>query len=426
MSHFAVVAPAYPSHFQAFEVLAGELLARGHQVTFFHQADTARWISDSRIGLRVVGQASHPPGSLDRQLRLAASPGTPWGLWRLIRQLAATNAMFCAELPRVLAEQRVDAMLCDQMEGAGGLVAEALGLPFVSVACALPINREPGLPLPVMPFAYGKDERSLRLCQGSTQVHDWLMTPLAKVLEHGARQLGLPPRRGLHQYLSPLAQLSQTVPAFDFPRQALPAHCHGVGPLRRTLAESPGPWPIDARRPFIFASLGTLQGGRLGMFEQIARACRCLGAQLLIAHCGSLGPAQEAHLQRCGATWVTDFAPQRWALAQADAVVTHGGLNTVLDAIAARTPMLVMPIAFDQQGVAARVEYHGIGVRLSRRAGAADIALALDGLLKNAAPRLEVLGAELDKAGGAPRAADIIESVVRQGQPIIAGACNGP
>lgn len=426
MSHFAVVAPAYPSHFQAFEVLAGELLARGHQVTFFHQADSARWLSDSRIGLRVMGQASHPPGSLEGTLRLAASPGTPWGLWRLIRQLAATSAMFCAELPRALTEQRVDAMLCDQMEGAGGLVAEALGIPFVSVACALPINREPGLPLPVMPFAYGDDERSLRLYKGSTQVHDWLMSPVDKVLENAARAFGLPPRRGLHQCLSPLAQLSQTVTGFDFPRQALPAHFQAVGPLRRALADSPGPWPVDPGRPFIFASLGTLQGNRLGMFERIARACQSLGAQLLVAHCGSLDQEQQAHLLRCGATWVTDFAPQRWVLTQADAVVTHGGLNTVLDAIAARTPMLVLPIAFDQQGVAARVEYQGIGVRLSRRAGATAIAKALDSLLKGPPPRLEALAAELDAAGGAPRAADILESVVRQGHSVLAGACDGP
>ncbi|MCP6134654.1 glycosyltransferase, partial [Klebsiella pneumoniae] len=85
-----------------------------------------------------------------------------------IRQLAGTSAMLCRELPAAFAQQQVNAVICDQMEPAGALAAEACGLPFVSVACALPINREAGLPLPVMPFGYGRDPRSQRLFDAST------------------------------------------------------------------------------------------------------------------------------------------------------------------------------------------------------------------------------------------------------------------
>ena len=45
MSHFAVVAPPYYSHFQALQALAVELIERGHRVTFFHQSDAAHWLS---------------------------------------------------------------------------------------------------------------------------------------------------------------------------------------------------------------------------------------------------------------------------------------------------------------------------------------------------------------------------------------------
>lgn len=424
MSHFAVVAPPYASHFQAFEAVAGALLARGHQVTFLHQVDAARLLKDPRIGFRPLGAHSHPPGSLAPALRLAASPSTPWRLHRLIRQMAATSRMLCQELPAALAEQRIDAVLCDQMEGAGGLVAQALDLPFVSLACALPINREPGLPLPVMPFAHSDDPRSVRLYTGSARVHDWLMKPLGRVLADSARQLGLAPRSGLHEYLSPLAQVSQTLPGFDFPRRAAPAHLHPVGPLRRSQQDPPGPWPISRERPFVFASLGTLQGSRFDQFREIARACRRLDTQLLVAHCGGLDAAQQARLLEEGATWITDFAAQRWVLEQADAVITHGGLNTVLDAIAAQTPMLVMPIAFDQHGVAARVEHHRLGLRLSRRARQAQIAQALQQVLSLPRQPLERLCAELAAAGGAARAADIIEAALHARRPVIAGTAH--
>ncbi|HKS12598.1 MAG TPA: glycosyltransferase, partial [Pseudomonas sp.] len=291
MSHVGVVAPPYYSHFQALQALAVELLGRGHRVTFFHQADAARWLTDPRIGFHAVGTSSHPPGSLETSLRLAARPGSPLGLRRVIGQMANTTAMLCRELPPVLAALGVDALLCDQMEGAGALVARSMGLPFISVACALPINREPGIPLPVMPFAYSTDPRSQPLYQGSTRVHDWLMAPLGRALDDAARRLNVPPPGALHGCLSPLAQISQTLPGFDFPRQDLPGTFHAVGPLRGPRSEKTGPWPIDPGRPFIFASLGTLQGERMGLFEQIASACRRLGAQLLIAHCGKLGPS---------------------------------------------------------------------------------------------------------------------------------------
>ncbi|SDW75378.1 glycosyltransferase, MGT family [Pseudomonas syringae] len=420
MSHFGVVTPAFYSHFQAFQALAVALIERGHRVTFFHQADARQWLSDPRIGFYPLGANTHPPGSLDAVLRRAAAPTNPLGLRRVIKDLSRSAAMFCNELPAALAHEAIDALLCDQMEAAGGLVAEALKLPFVSVACALPVNREPQLPLPVMPFAYGTDPRSQRLYDVSCKVYDWLMRPLRIVLHDASRRLAVRPRDGFHQYLSPFAQISQTLDGFDFPREHRPAHFHTVGPLRAPPVNTQGDWSIDPERPFVFASLGTLQGARLSMFKQMAMACRALDAQLLIAHCGGLDAAQEQQLLSLGATWVTDFAPQQWVLQHADAVITHGGLNTVMDAIAANTPMLVMPIAFDQPGVAARVSYRGAGLQLGRRARAPKIRSHLQRVLAQSREPLQRLASELHRAGGVARAADIIEQVLSTGQPVFA------
>ncbi|WP_456291593.1 glycosyltransferase [Pseudomonas sp. AK106] len=421
MTHFAVVAPAFYSHFQAFQALAGTLIDRGHQVTFFQQADARRWLTDPRIGFHALGALSHPPGSLEAALRRAACSNNPLRLRRVIRDLCDTTRMLCAELPSALAVRQIEALLCDQMEAAGGMVAEGLDLPYVSVACALPVNREPQLPLPVMPFAYATDERSQHVFEGSRKVYDWLMSPLSKVLRDASRRLAIEPRDGLHECLSPYAQISQTLPGFDFPRQHPPANFHAVGPLRAPQTEQPGEWPIDPARPFIFASLGTLQGSRFDMFQRIATASRQLNAQLLVAHCGGLDARQEQRLIQAGATWVTDFAPQQWALQHADAVVTHGGLNTVMDAIVARTPMLVMPIAFDQPGVASRVTHAGIGLQLRRGAGAGQIRERLTQLRGLPTEPFDRLATELARAGGTSRAADIVEAVVRTGEPVLAG-----
>lgn len=428
MAHFGVVAPAFRSHFNAMEALSVALIERGHQVTFLHQGDSAAWLVDRRIGFHALGRTSHPAGSLAAALGRAANPGSLPGLRRVIADMARTTAMFCRELPAAFAALRIDAVLADQMEAGAGLVAEALALPFFSVACALPVNREPGIALPVMPFGYGLDERSLRICDGSTRVYDWMMAPHRTVIAAHARQLGLAARDGLHQCLSPLAQLSQTVAGFDFPRRQLPPHFHHVGPLRRVMpanqgatrdtlesADAPDLARLDAGRPFIFASLGTLQGQRYALFRRIAAACRRLDAQLLVAHCGGLDAHQAGALKAAGATWVCAFADQQAVLARADAVVSHAGLNTAMDAIAAGTPILAVPIAFDQPGVAARIRHAGVGLSASARwTGPAKLATQLRRLLDEPqfAQRATLLAAAVRDAGGAPRAADIIEAAL--------------
>jgi len=481
--HFGVVAPAFPSHFSALAALAGELVRRGHRVTFLHRPDAAAYLGASIAGalnggaghaagsgagyvgahrasapgaavpfvpgiaFYALGAQRFPSGSLAAALRRAANPGSPLGLRKVILDMADATDMLCEELPAAIEALRIDALLGDQMEAAAGLVAEALQLPFVSVACALPVNREAAVPLPVMPFGYDASARGLQMVAGSTSVYDWIMTPHRRAIERQARNLGISPRDAMHECLSPLAQISQTIAGFDFPRRHLPEHFHHVGPLRAGDVTGAGvdasansrsnagagvggatgtgvqaaitPLPaFDPGQPLVFASLGTLQGQRFGAFERIARACRALNVQLLAAHCGGLDAHQSKAIEQAGtpgATTVCAYAPQQAALARADAVVTHAGLNTVMDAIATGTPMLALPIAFDQPGVAARVCHAGIGRRASARiTGAGALAAHLRALLDDSSyqRRLAPLSSELARAGGAARAADIVEQAL--------------
>ena len=428
MTHFAVVAPAFTSHVRALEALAAALLDRGHRVSWIQQADVRSLLRDQRIEFHAVGARSHPPGSMQALVERAANPGGLRGLKRVIADVAAGTDMLCREAPAVLRQAGVQALIADQMEAAGGLLGEGLGLPFISVACALPVNREPKIPLPVMPWGYARDERGEHLNDGSTRVYDWLMRPHEVVIALHASAFGIAaPRRTLADCLSPIAQLSQASAGFDFPREAAPPHFHAVGPLRSNAAdekEAPLDLPGVDARPLVFASLGTLQGGRFGLFKKIARACKAADVQLLLAHCDQLDAAQAAALARAGATWVTGFAPQRAAIARADVVITHAGMNTVMDALQAGKPMLALPIAFDQPGVAARVAHAGVGIRLiPALASASALARALKRLLDEPQfrARAAVLGAEVQRAGGVERAADIVLSAL-QGDRTGAGA----
>ncbi|WP_447555309.1 glycosyltransferase [Vreelandella sp. EE22] len=422
MGHYAVVAPALYSHVKACEALSVRLIERGHRITFIHRADAQALLGDTRIGFVAVGRDTHPKGSLDKTLHRLANP-SGLGLSAMIRDLARTTDMLCQELPHTLKALEVDGVIADQMEPAGALVSEALGVPFVSIACALPVNREAHLPLPVMPFRYAQTERARHMYATSERIYDRLMRRHADVVAHHARAFGLSPRRSLHECLSPLAQISQTPRAFDFPRHQMPASFHAVGPLRlRASSTNRTLETLDLPERFVFASLGTLQGHRLGLFKKIARACKRQKTALLIAHCGKLDEAQVATLESHGATAVVDFVDQPRALERATAVITHGGLNTVVDAIESATPMLVVPLAFDQPGVAARVLYHGLGERAFNVSRPATLAEKLAVLKEDSSckERLLAMQAPLRAAGGAERAARITEQALTTGQAVFA------
>jgi zeaxanthin glucosyltransferase len=425
MAHFAVVAPAFYSHFNALEALSIALIEREHRVTFIQRAEAAQWLSDTRVEFRAVESASK--GTLQHDLRRTADAGL-FGVRRVIRDMARQTDLLCRVLPQTFAALRIDVVIADQMEAAGGLVAQALGIPFISVACALPVNREAGLPLAVMPFGFDDSEAAFTRVETSTRIYDWCMAPLGKVIAAHARAFDLSPRSRLDQCLSSLLQITQTVRGFDFPRSTLPAHFHYVGPLHTpnhvgSEATLHGVPPADGRA-LVFASFGTLQGHRLGVFKRIAKACRALDVQLLIAHCGGLDAEQVRSLQQLGA-YVTDFAPQRAVLARAAVVVSHGGLNTVMDAIAARTPILAIPLAFDQPGVAARVVHTGVGLRASATfASVAELSAQLLRLLDASDAgdfhqHMETLAAEVVCAGGAERAADLIENALGLEAPYV-------
>jgi zeaxanthin glucosyltransferase len=78
--------------------------------------------------------------------------------------------------------------------------------------------------------------------------------------------------------------------------------------------------------------------------------------------------------------------------------------------------MVAMPIAFDQPAVAARVARAGVGdVVPPRRATRRRLAAAIERVLREESYRIAAKGvaAETRAAGGARRAADLIEAALR-------------
>ena len=86
--------------------------------------------------------------------------------------------------------------------------------------------------------------------------------------------------------------------------------------------------------------------------------------------------------------------------------------------------MLALPLTFDQPGVASRIAWHGVGHRASRFSRVHQLEQHLQQLLTDDGYRLRIspIQAQLQRAGGCERAADIVEQALGQQRVVLAEA----
>ncbi len=145
-------------------------------------------------------------------------------------------------------------------------------------------------------------------------------------------------------------------------------------------------------RPLVYASLGTVNGDEAALETLIAGLALHGGPAVVTT--GRLTPPTSPSDD----VEVVRYVPNSEILGQAAAVVTHGGFNTLLGALQAGLPQVLMPITADQPMNSARAAELGLAVVIEpdQRTPEA-IAAALDRVLCEPSFRAEArrLGAEL-------------------------------
>ncbi len=183
------------------------------------------------------------------------------------------------------------------------------------------------------------------------------------------------------------------------------------------------PFPFEqlTGQPLIYASMGTVQNRLLDVFKIIASACEGLDAQLVISLGGSATPESLPSLP--GNPIVVGYAPQLELLPKATLTITHAGMNTTLESLSNGVPMVAIPVANDQPGVAARIAWTGVGEMVSLKElsvpklrSAIVKVLTQESYKQRAIEMQEAIG----RSGGVKRAADIIEQAVLTGKPVLA------
>ena len=221
---------------------------------------------------------------------------------------------------------------------------------------------------------------------------------------------------------SKLAQLSEQPAEFEFPRANLPLHFHFTGPYHSSIGREniSFPWDKLTGQPLVYASMGTIQNRLLPVFEAIAVACVGLNVQLVISLGGGIPLKATSTLP--GNPLVVGYAPQLEVLKRASLTITHAGLNTVLESLTCGVPMVAIPIANDQPGIAARIVWAGVGEMIPiSQLTVASLQSVIHQVLTQDSYRLQTLRLQsaIQNSGGVNQAANIIESVIATGKPAL-------
>src|SRR5579859_8108535 len=410
-------------HINPMTALARRLRERGHEFVIFGIADTEARVRATGTEFHLIGESDYPLGTLqllDRRL------GELKGLATFkftVERVKNTARMVLRDGPEAVRQARVDVLLVDEAD-MGGNVAEHLGIPYVSIAFFPPLIQSSRVPPFCFGWGGGQDLLSRLRNKLGMQLLSRVAWPIFSLVNRQRKLWGLKPLKRSTDALSPLAQIAQLPEVLEFRTDYRPSVLHYTGPFvdAQVRKAIDFPWERLDGRPLIYASLGTLQNGSEEIFRTIAAACAGLDAQLVISLGGGLDPERLGQLP--GNPIVVRYAPQLDIVKHAAAVITHAGLNTVLESLAEGVPMVCMPLGNDQPGVAARVAAKGAGVVISRRGLTSnrlrDAVRAVLGETKYRRSAGEVKAA-MQQIDGLAMAADLIEDAfqirIPQGPP---------
>ncbi len=296
----------------------------------------------------------------------------------LDRQFIGPAPAYAADVTEVLQTSRPRAVLCSAFAMGAMLAAEASQVPF-----AVMLPNPYILPVKGMP-PFGLGLKPARTVVGRT-VHGALRGLSTRAFDKGLSQLNV--LRAQYQ-LQPLQhvwdQLHQanrelvlTAEAFDFPAQ-LPSNVRYVGPVLDDPVWTETWTPPPGNEPLVLVAMSSTFQEQDETIHRVVDALAGLPVRGLV----TLGPALENLAMTIPPNvTVVASAPHNQVLKHARLVITHGGHGTVIKALAADVPLLVLPHGRDQSDNGARVSLRKAGIVLPKKASPARIAKAVHALL---------------------------------------------
>jgi UDP:flavonoid glycosyltransferase YjiC (YdhE family) len=222
---------------------------------------------------------------------------------------------------------RPHVVLRESCEFAGAVAAEARGLPHARVGIGLALSE------------------------------DHTVRAAAPAVDELRARAGLEPDPG-GERLAEAPYLTLAPPALESPDVPAPART-----LRYHETPPPHALPDPAAPPLVYVSFGSVaptMGFFPGLYRAVIDALAGLPAQIVVTVGDEADPAALGVLP--DNVRVERWIPQAEILAQASAMIGHGGFGTTLGALLAGVPQVVVPLFADQPVNAERLAATGAGL----------------------------------------------------------------
>ncbi len=343
------------------------------------------------------------------------------------RFLVETVPAQLCDLETLLAEWPADAIVCDIAMWAPILILhERLGIPVIAFShvahCILP-----GPEGPIQGIAFPRRRT------GWTALYAALASYAANLVTARTRRranalrrkAGLPPVDiGINALTGTLPlYLVPGAPEFDNRRRDLPPSVRYVGPCLwdKHSGQKPPGWlrQVPRNRPVVLVDEGALFTREPRVLQLAARGLAGLPVTVVLMAGDGRNPAGFDLGPLASNIALRPHAPLSDVLPYASVLVTNGNSESVLAALQAGIPCVVIPSIWDQAEMAWRLADTGTGLRISPAlANPARVRKAVERLLQEPSFRKNAIsmGQDLARCGGPARAAECIDDLI--GRPV--------
>ena len=431
--------------------LAKHLRSRGHRVIYLGLMDSRKLVIEQGFEFVPFAEDILPEGALRESMESHA--GSPPNLRRRWQRRLANERLFAEFLRRLsdghldkrLLSCKPDLLLCDACVWYVGLRALFLGIPTINLSISLPGRPNPHIP----PYIYSRIPNSS--WWGRMQVRaDWFRLRcqfiftkrLASILFGRFRSparmhhltgefLRLARRSGIRRKENRTYWFSEIGPrlvvpeivlppqSFDFPHPPVIERRHLGDFVDLTRKEDAILLQaLDQKKPLVYCTLGSASRfypHASHFFRTVIAASRQREDWQWVL---SMGARRETDkLSGSGSNLlVVKWAPQLSILQRAAVMVTHGGMNSIMECIHFEVPMVIVPGLRDQPGNMARAVHHGIAVTARMKdITAEELVKLVESAMQNADLRqaLSRMKNRIAAENGMESAAELIEATGR-------------
>ncbi len=356
-------------HVNPMIAIAQALQHEGHQIRV--ATDNSYHPQLQRAGLEPLIMP-YPVGAIAKALEYLRRPA---GWLSQIKRHPPQSYFFMhlaeltAALMQYIEDFQADILLTDLNLYAGPIAAEVCQIPYASYCAIVNTYVSPDAP----PYGMGVDwypESNMRrwlwpIYRIGMRAVLWRYDRIVNRVRH---YYGLPSAHGAMLAHSPYLALIPTTEAYEYPRRAVPAYMMYIGPVttsERGEVHDDFDWAwLDDGRPTVYVSMGTIVDGT-DIFRNALEAARGADWKMVMA-IGREGDARK-YADAPPNVLVRNFVPQLALLDKVQAVVSHGGNNTVTETLLHGLPLVVIPNSADQPESAGRVKASGAGIRMRPR-----------------------------------------------------------